>query len=375
MTLAIGPHQVDPPVVLAPMAGVTDLTFRALCREQAGGTGIFVNEMLMVRALVEHDRRTMAMARFGDDEHPRSLQLYGTAPHVTAAAVRVAVDELGVDHLDLNFGCPAAKVTRNGGGAAIPVRRRLLADIIDATVRAAGEVPVTVKFRMGTDDDHLTFLDTGRIAEDAGCAAVALHARTAEQHYAGHSDWDAIRELKTAVTTIPVLGNGDIWEAGDALAMMAATGCDGVVIGRGCLGRPWLFGDLAAAFSGRPVADPPGLVAQCGHLRRHARLLVEHQGRDDLRRFRRHAAWYLKGYPLGGAARRMVTAVSTLAELDTALDALVDGFGDVALPDEARRTPRGHTSGPHPVRLPDGWYDLADDPTPPVGADIEASGG
>ncbi len=375
MTVHIGPHPVDPPVVLAPMAGVTDLTFRTLCRDAAGGSGIFVNEMLMVRALVEHDRRTMSMARFGADEHPRSLQLYGTAPHVTAAAVRVAVDELGVDHLDLNFGCPAAKVTRNGGGAAIPVRRRLLAEIIDATVRAAGDVPVTVKFRMGTDDDHLTFLDTGRIAEDAGCAAIALHARTAEQHYAGHSDWDAIGELKAAVTTIPVLGNGDIWEAGDALAMMAATGCDGVVIGRGCLGRPWLFRDLAAAFAGRPVPDPPALIEQCGHLRRHAHLLVEHQGHDDLRRFRRHAAWYLKGYPLGGAARRAVTAVSTLAELDATLDELIDAHGNVALPDDARRSPRGHTSGPHPVRLPDGWYDLADDPTPPVGADIEVSGG
>lgn len=375
MTLAIGPLAVDPPVVLAPMAGVTDLTFRTLCRDAAGGSGIFVNEMLMVRALVEHDRRTMEMARFAADEHPRSLQLYGTAPHITAAAVRVAVDELGVDHVDLNFGCPATKVTRNGGGAAIPVRRRLLADIIDATVRAAGDVPVTVKFRKGTDDDHLTFLDTGRIAAEAGAVAIALHARTAEQHYAGHADWDAIGELKAAVTTIPVLGNGDVWEAGDALAMMAATGCDGVVIGRGCLGRPWLFRDLACAFAGRPVPAPPGLVEQAAFVRRHARVLVEHHGVDDLRRFRRHAAWYLKGYPLGGAARRQITAVSTLAELDATLDMLIETHGDVALPEAARRTPRGHTSGPHPVHLPDGWYDSADDPTPPVGADIEVSGG
>ncbi len=375
MTLQIGPHRVDPPVVLAPMAGVTDLTFRTLCRRQAGGSGIFVNEMVMVRALVEGDPRTLAMARFGDDERPRSLQLYGTAPHVTAAAARVAVDQLGVDHLDLNFGCPAAKVTRNGGGAALPVRRRLLGDIIAATVEAAGAVPVTVKFRMGTDDDHLTYLETGRIAEDAGCAAIALHARTAAQHYAGHSDWSAIAALKDAVTTIPVLGNGDIWEASDALAMMAATGCDGVVIGRGCLGRPWLFRDLAAAFAGRPVPEPPGLAEQCDHLRAHAGLLVEHRGDDDLRHFRRHAAWYLKGYPVGGAARRRVTDVSTLADLDATLDQLVADHGDLPLPAEARRTPRGHTSGPHPVRLPEGWYDLADDPTPPVGADIEVSGG
>lgn len=375
MTLRVGPHDVDPPVVLAPMAGVTDLTFRQLCREQSGGAGIFVNEMLMVRALIEHDRRTMTMARFGDDEHPRSLQLYGTAPKATAAAVRVAVDELGVDHIDLNFGCPAPKVTRNGGGAALPVRHRLLADIIEATVWAAGTVPVTIKFRKGTDDDHLTYLETGRIAAEAGCAAVALHARTAEQHYAGDADWNAIGELKAHVVTIPVLGNGDIWEAGDALAMMAATGCDGVVIGRGCLGRPWLFRDLAAVFAGEPVPTPPGLVEQCGHVRRHARLLVENTGADDLRRFRRHAAWYLKGYPVGGAARKHLTAVTTLAELDWTLDVLIDAFGDIALPDDARRTPRGHTTGPYPVRLPEGWYDLIEDPTPPVGADIEVSGG
>ena len=375
MTVRIGSYVVDPPVVLAPMAGVTDLTFRSLCREQAGGTGIFVNEMLMVRALVEHDRRTMAMARFGDDEHPRSLQLYGTAPNATAAAVRVATGELGVDHIDLNFGCPAAKVTRNGGGAALPVRRQLLANIIDATVRAAGAVPVTIKFRKGTDDDHLTYVETGRIAEDLGVAAIALHARTAEQHYGGHADWDAIGELKAAVATIPVLGNGDIWEAGDALSMMAATGCDGVVIGRGCLGRPWLFRDLACAFSGHDVPEPPSLIAQCEFVRRHARLLVENQGLDDLRHFRRHAAWYLKGYPLGGAARKQITRIERLDDLDAILDGFIETHGDVALPERARRTPRGHTSGPHPVRLPDGWYDLADDPTPPTGADIEVSGG
>ncbi len=375
MSLHLGPHPVDPPVVLAPMAAVTDLAFRTMCREQSGGRGVFVNEMLMVRALVEHDDRTMRMARFGDDEHPRSLQLYGTAPRVTAAATRVAVDELGAEHIDLNFGCPAAKVTRRGGGAALPVRRTLLAEVVTAAVRAAGDVPVTVKFRKGTDDGHLTYLDTGRIAEASGAAAIALHARTAEQHYAGHADWDAITQLKESVTTIPVLGNGDIWEAGDALAMMAATGCDGVVIGRGCLGRPWLFRDLAAAFGGRPAPPPPTFREQAELIGRHARMVVEIQGRDDLRHFRRHAAWYVKGYALGGAARKQLTAVSNLSELNATLDRLVAEHGDATMPPEASRTPRGHTSGPHPVRLPEGWYDLVDDPTPPVGADIEISGG
>ncbi len=375
MTLRIGSFAVDPPVVLAPMAAVTDVAFRSMCREQAGGSGIYVNEMLMVRAVVEHDDRTMAMARFGADEHPRSLQLYGTAPKVTAAATRVAVDELGADHIDLNFGCPAAKVTRRGGGAALPVRRRLLADIVAATVEAAQDRPVTVKFRKGTDDDHLTYLETGRIAADCGAAAIALHARTAEEHYAGQADWGAIRALKEAVSTIPVLGNGDVWEAGDALAMMAATGCDGVVIGRGCLGRPWLFRDLADAFAGRPVQAPPRFVEQAALLIRHARRFVQSRGSDDLRHFRRHAAWYAKGYPLGGQARKQLTAVSTIADLEATLATLIDEHGDLAMTPEALRVPRGHTSGPYPVRLPEGWYELVDDPTPPVGADIEVSGG
>lgn len=375
MSLQVGPFVVSPPVVLAPMAAVTDVAFRTMCREQGDGTGLFVAEMVMVRAVIERDPRTMKMASFGADEHPRSLQLYGTAPTAMAEATRVAVGELGAEHIDLNFGCPAAKVTRRGGGAAVPVRTRLMADIIGAAVAAAGEVPVTVKFRLGTDDDHLTYLDTGRIAAEQGAAAIALHARTAEQHYAGHADWTAIGELKAAVSNIPVLGNGDIWEAGDALEMMATTGCDGVVIGRGCLGRPWLFRDLADAFAGRELAPAPTFAEQAAHVRRHASLVVEHEGCDDLRHFRRHAAWYAKGYPLGGEARAKITAVSTLADLDAALAELVAVHGAVPLPDDARRTPRGHTSGPHPVHVPDGWYDLVDDPTPPVGADIEVSGG
>lgn len=375
MSLTIGHHTVWPPVVLAPMAAVTDVAFRSMCREQAGGRGLFVAEMLMVRAVVEHDPRTVAMAAFAQDESPRSLQLYGTAPRTMAEAVKVAIGELGAQHIDLNFGCPAAKVTRKGGGAAVPVRTRLLSDIIGAAVTAAGDVPITVKFRIGIDDDHTTYLDTGRIAADQGVAAIALHARTAEQHYAGHADWEAIGRLKAAVDSVPVLGNGDIWQAGDALEMMAATDCDGVVIGRGCLGRPWLFRDLVDVFEGRELSPAPSFAATATLIRRHAGLLVEHLGADDLRRFRRHAAWYAKGYPLGGEARAALTSVATLTELDEVLARLLDRHGDLPLPDEALRTPRGHTSGPHPVKVPEGWYDLVDDPTPPIGADIEVSGG
>jgi len=255
--LKLGNLVVDVPVVLAPMAGVTNSAFRTLCRSY--GAGLYVSEMVTARALVEGNAKTLGMASFGDDETVRSVQLSSVDPSVMGRAVRRLVEEIGVDHIDLNFGCPAGKVTRQGAGAALPVHRTLFRDIVRAAVTGAGTVPVTVKMRIGVDDRHTTYLESGRIAEDEGVAAVTLHARTAEQLYSGTADWDAIGQLKRAVTTIPVLGNGDLWEAADALSMMAATGCDGVVVGRGCLGRPWLFRDLAAAFRGEPVPPPPGL--------------------------------------------------------------------------------------------------------------------
>ena len=257
--LRIGPIAVDPPVVLAPDGRSDRRAFRSLCAEY--GAGLYVCEMVTARALVERNARTLDMLRFNESEATRSVQLYGTDPRTLGEAVRVLIGEHGVDHVDMNFGCPVPKVTRKGGGSALPVRRALLREIIRSAVAAAGPVPLTVKFRMGVHDELLTFLQTGRIAEEEGAAAVALHARTAEQLYSGSARWDAIAALKAAVTTIPVLGNGDIWEASDALAMMAETGCDGVVVGRGCLGRPWLFRDLADAFAGRPVQPAPPLGA------------------------------------------------------------------------------------------------------------------
>ncbi|MBA2281785.1 MAG: tRNA-dihydrouridine synthase, partial [Acidimicrobiia bacterium] len=235
--LTIGPHPVAAGVVLAPMAGVTNRAFRQVCRGFLPGA-LFVNEMVTARALVEGNEATKRMLRFDDDERPRSAQLYGTAPGTMGEAVRRAIGDHGVEHVDLNFGCPVPKVTRRGGGAALLARPRLLADIVGAAVRAAAPdgVPVTVKFRIGVDDRSRCAVRTGLLAEEAGAAAVALHARTAEQRYGPDADWSAIAELKAAVRTIPVLGNGDIWEAADAIAMQAATGCDGVVVGRGCLG-------------------------------------------------------------------------------------------------------------------------------------------
>ena len=369
--LKIGPIEVDPPVVLAPMAGVTNVAFRALCRRY--GAGLYVSEMVSARALVEGNPKTALMTAFGADETPRSVQLYGVDPRTVAEAVRRLVGDAGADHVDLNFGCPAAKVTRRGGGAALPVRHALFRSIVAAAVRAAGTVPVTVKLRIGVDDHHHTALVAGPIAADEGAAAVALHARTATQLYAGQADWSAIAALKNAVTSVPVLGNGDIWEADDALAMVAATGCDGVVVGRGCLGRPWLFRDLADRFAGRPVAPPPRLGQVADVMREHLALLTELMGEARAARdFRKHTGWYLTGYPVGGERRRALSQIGSLAALDALL---ADLDRDAPLPDEARRAKRGHTQGPRPVSVPEGWFDDVDDPTPPAGADVLVSGG
>lgn len=367
----IGPLALDPPVVLAPMAGVTDGPFRRLCR-RFGGV-LTVSEMVTARALVERNARTVAMATFEPDEPVRSVQLAGVDPVVMDRAVRLLVDEIGVDHVDLNFGCPAAKVTRRGGGAALPAHRRLFAGVVEAAVTAAGGVPVTVKLRMGIDDDHLTFVESGRLAAGAGAAAVTLHARTAEQLYAGAARWEAIATLRAAVDGVPVLGNGDVWEASDALAMVAATGCDGVVVGRGCLGRPWLFADLARAFAGAPPLAAPTFGPVAATMVEHAGLLTDAFGpRLGILRFRKHAGWYLAGYPVGPELRRNLALVESLAELAARLD---DIDPDLVLPDEGRRVRRGHTGGPRPVQLPHGWLDDVDDPTPPVGADLLVSGG
>lgn len=351
MPLTIGPIQVDPPVVLAPMAGVTNAPFRRLCREF--GAGLYVSEMIGARGLVEKNEKTLALARFDEDETPRSIQLYGTDPGSLGEAVAYLVSERGVDHIDMNFGCPMGKVTRHGGGAALPWKTDLFRSIVAAAVSNAGEVPVTVKFRKGIDDEHLTYIETGLVAEDEGAAAVALHARTARQLYSGEADWDAIRRLKEAVRSIPVLGNGDIWTADDAEAMMETTGCDGVVVGRGCLGRPWLFRDLADVFAGRRPQNPPSLGEVGQVMIRHAELLVDHFGDPfGINLFRKHPSWYLKGFPVGPALRdafSRVPSVTELADLVGKLDP------DVPFPEDAHRMVRGHSHGPRPVRLPHGF--------------------
>jgi nifR3 family TIM-barrel protein len=361
--LQIGPITVDTPVVLAPMAGVTNRAFRTLCREAGASTGhdpgLYVAEMVTSRALVERNTEALRIVTFGPDEQPRSAQVYGVDPATVGAAVRIIAGEDRADHVDLNFGCPVPKVTRKGGGGALPWKRQLFTDIVRTAVRAAEPygVPVTVKMRKGIDEDHLTYLEAGRIAQDSGAAAVALHARTVAQHYSGQAEWESIARLKEAVTRIPVLGNGDIWSADDAIRLVRETGADGVVVGRGCQGRPWLFADLAAAFHGETVRVRPGLREVAETIYRHGELMIEYFDGDEgkgMRDLRKHMAWYLKGYAVGGDARHALAMVSTLAELRERLDAL---DLDAPYPGEAAEGQRGRAGSPKTPHLPYGWLD------------------
>ncbi len=389
--LRLGRHVIESPVVLAPMAGITNRAFRRICREyglagsDAGGacgaTSLYVSEMVTSRALVERNAATMRLISHDPGEYPRSVQLYSVDPVTAGRAARILVAEDRADHIDLNFGCPVPKVTRKGGGAALPWKTGLFRSIVAAVVREAApyDVPVTVKMRVGIDDDHLTYLDAGRIAEAEGAAAVALHARTAAQAYSGHADWSAIAALKDAVTSIPVLGNGDLWSAEDALAMVASTGCDGVVIGRGCLGRPWLFTDLAAAFAGSHRRVKPDLREVTGVLRRHAAHLVEFYDGDELRGcrdIRKHIAWYLKGFPAGSDVRHRLALVDSLAALD---DLIATMDLDARWPGAAAEGPRGRAGAPRAVALPERWLDCRDLDDAQQGlvaqAELDVSGG
>ena len=356
LPLQVGDHVIDPPVVLAPMAGITNRAFRRLCRES--GAGLYVSEMTTSRALVERNAATMDMVSFAEDEYPRSVQLYGVDPQVMAAAVRIIVSEDRADHIDMNFGCPVPKVTRKGGGSALPWKKDLFASIVHAAVDAAnGRVPVSVKMRKGIDDDHLTYLQAGRTAAEAGVSWVALHARTTQEMYSGHADWLAIARLKEELDPlgVPVLGNGDIWTASDAMQMMEQTGADGVVVGRGCLGRPWLFGHLAAAFRGDPLPPEPKLDEVLRTLRRHAELLCsDYDETKGCRDIRKHMAWYLKGFRVAQPVRQALGTVASLSELDSLL-AQIDG--DQEFNTDVGSGPRGRTSGGRAPTLPEGWLD------------------
>ena len=353
------------------MAGVTDVPFRSLCRSfmyQGLATssrdtvkpnhapGLFVNQMITARAFVEENKKTMKLAEFGENESPRSIQLYGTEPISIKEAVQKLVASKYVEHIDLNFGCPVPKVTRHGGGGALPYKQNLFRKIIKSAVGAAkDEIPITVKFRMGIDDNHLTYLTAGKIAEEEGASAISLHARTVKQLYSGQADWVAIRKLKEHIKTIPVFGNGDIWEAHDAIEMMRVSNADGVVIGRGCLGRPWLFKQLGEIFSGKEASQFPTLGEVGDAMLAHAKAVVEWNGSQTaLRTFRKHASWYLTGFAVGKDIRREIQQINSLDDLTS----IIDNFdAELSLPLDAYRIPRSHTGGPKDVSLPDGWLE------------------
>ena len=357
--LVLGPLEVWPPVVLAPMAGVTNYAFRSLCREY--GAGIFVSEMIAARGWLRENRLTRLLADSRPDEAPRSVQVYGSDPIDVGEFVRGLVAE-GVDHIDMNFGCPVPKVTRIGGGSAIPVKPRLLARLVRAAVRAAGDVPVTIKFRKGLDDELLTYMDSGRVAQEEGCAGVGLHARTSAELYSGEADWSAIAELVDALE-IPVLGNGDIWESWDALRMMRETGCAGVIVGRGCLGRPWLFGELAAVFDGREPERPPNLGGVIRVLRDHAARLVDFFGEQvAVRQLKKWLGWYTKGFHGSAVVRKDLGHAQSLEEMWRILATLDP---EQPFPLTGLRAQRGKGNRVQRVRLPEGYLDDRDDDTPP----------
>jgi nifR3 family TIM-barrel protein len=362
--LRIGPLSLTVPVVLAPMAGITNTAYRRLCREF--GAGLYVSEMITSRALVERTEGSMRLIRHHESETPRSIQLYGVDPKTVSEAVTMLVAEDRADHIDLNFGCPVPKVTRKGGGAALPWKLDLFRDIVEGAVTAAGDLPLTIKMRKGIDSGHLTYLEAGRIAEGAGVASIALHARTASEFYSGHADWSAIARLKESIRDVPVLGNGDIWSGADAIRMVEETGCDGVVVGRGCLGRPWLFGELAAAFGGATTAADvthPSLGVVAATLRRHAELLVDFFDGDEdhaCRDIRKHVGWYFKGYPVGGGVRASLATVESLQQMDDLLGTL---DWSEPYPGQDAEGPRGRAGTPKRPSLPDGWLlsrELAD---------------
>jgi nifR3 family TIM-barrel protein len=361
--LSYGNIAIDVPVVLAPMAGITNTAYRRLC--QGFGGGLYVSEMVTSRALVERTEESMRLIGHHESEKVRSVQLYGVDPKTIADAVTMLVSEDRADHIDLNFGCPVPKVTRKGGGAALPWKQDLFQAIVQNAVKAAGEIPVTVKMRKGIDADHLTFLESGKAARDAGVVAVALHGRTAADYYSGKADWDAIAELRAALPDVQVLGNGDIWSAQDAVNMMKQTGVDGVVVGRGCLGRPWLFADLENAFRSyleNPNANinysqvQPNLGEVADAFKEHAELLVEFFG-DELRAcrdIRKHVAWYFKGYPVGGSLRAALASVETLTHMDELLGTL---DRSMPYPGDEAEGPRGRAGGMKSCALPEHWLD------------------
>lgn len=287
------------PVFLAPMAGITDQPFRLICRRM--GCGMTVSEMVSSQGIKYRNEKTMKMLQLDVHEHPTAIQLFGSNPEDLATAAKV-VEELGAEAVDFNMGCPVQKIVANGEGSALMKTPKLAHDILAAMVKAV-KIPVTVKMRIGWDENHLNGVECAKAVEDAGVSAIAVHGRTRVQFYEGRADWQKIAEIKQSVK-IPVIGNGDIFSLADAKRMLAETGVDGVMVGRGADGNPWIFRELEAYFRGEEIPQAPGYDKRLNLALEHLEMLVEYKGEPTaVKEFRRHIGCYIKGFP-GAAAQR-----------------------------------------------------------------------
>ncbi len=313
--LKFGSITANPGIVLAPMAGISSRPFRLLAKEQ--GCRLFVSEMISAKGLLHNNRRNQPLIYFEDDERPIGLQLFGSDPAILAgAAARLA--ELKPDFIDLNMGCPTRKITKNGDGGALLRQPALCTKIFDAVIKAV-HCPVTVKLRKGWDENSITVLEIAKRAETAGIAALTVHGRTVAQGYSGHADWEIIGRVKEAVA-IPVIGNGDITAADNALQMFDQCGCDGVMIGRAARGNPWIFASVLAAFENRPLPHPPDLDQLISMALRHFSLLIELKGEAAAaREMRRHAAWYIRGLPGAASLRQQLINIKSYTETEAIL--------------------------------------------------------
>ncbi len=314
--LKIGNVALSNPYILAPMAGVTDLPFRLLCKEQ--GAGLLCMEMVSAKAIQYNNKNTKALLEIHPEEEPVSLQLFGSDPEVISEVAK-QIEELPFAILDINMGCPVPKIVRNGEGSALMNRPKLVHEIVSKTVKAI-QKPVTVKIRKGFNDESINAVEIAKIIEDAGGAAVAVHGRTREQYYSGKADWDIIRQVKEAIS-IPVIGNGDVTSGESALAMMRETGCDGVMIGRGAQGNPWIFSELREYDKTGQMPARPSNVELKEMMLRHARLQMQYKGDYlGIREMRKHVAWYTTGLPNSARLRGEINAVESYEELKTLLD-------------------------------------------------------
>ena len=307
---------MDNPYILAPMAGVTDLPFRLLCKEQ--GAGLLCMEMISAKALQYKNKNTKVLLSIHPQEYPVSLQLFGSDPQIISEQAKI-IEELPFQILDINMGCPVPKVVRNGEGSALMKNPCLVYDIVSATVKAI-QKPVTVKIRKGFDDSCINAVEIAKIIEEAGASAVAVHGRTREQYYSGKADWDIIRQVKEAVK-IPVIGNGDVTSGEKALAMKEETGCDGVMIGRGAQGNPWIFRELLEYEKSGKLPDRPTVQVIRETMLRHARLQIEFKGDYlGIREMRKHVAWYTKGLKGSARLREAINQVESYEELENLLN-------------------------------------------------------